>query len=112
MLDLGTELYVMMYLLMFIAGWIPLRKANKINIIPSGNPVARLVNALGITGCLTTMVVGFFPPSNINTGSEWHFISLFAIGLCMLAAPGIIIMVLKSKKAIGIYDTGTQYEFA
>lgn len=94
--DLSTELYVIMYVLMFFAALKHLLAADKINLIPWGKFGAVSVICLGFIGTFTTLVVGFFPPVDINIGSPMHYIAYFTGGLIIMIAP-VVLLVLHKK---------------
>jgi len=98
LLDLSTELYVIMYLLMFIAALKIIISCDKILLIPGGKFTATCAILLGLIGCSTTIIVGFFPPSSINVGSNLHYITLFSIGLLSMIVPAIILILYKILK--------------
>lgn len=97
LLDLSTEIYVIMYLLMFVASIVLIMKAEKIIIIPGGKTGALILAIAGLCGSLTAFVVGFFPPSNINVGSDAHYVITFAIGMLVLISPCILLLWHKIK---------------
>jgi amino acid transporter len=72
--DLSTELYVLMYVLMFLSA---------IAIDKKMWPLC----FFGIIGCVITLVVGFFPPGDINVGGFWHYELLFSAGLIGMILP-------------------------
>ena len=53
---------------------------------------------LGLVGCVTAFVVGFFPPGNINVGSHWHYVLLFSSSLLVMASPALLLNYYQSKK--------------
>jgi amino acid transporter len=87
LLDLSTELYIMMYILMFIVAFVLLVRAKQIQLIPGKKIGAYLLTTAGLIGCCTAFVVGFFPPSNINVGGTIHYVTLFAGGLMIMVSP-------------------------
>jgi len=86
---------VLMYLLLFIAGLKIIISCDKILLIPGGKLSALLVLFLGFVGCITAIVVGFFPPNNINVGGDAHYIILFTTGLLLMIAPVIGLILCK-----------------
>ncbi len=88
--DLSTELYMMMYVLMFLAA-IVLKLKNTHSMgtfhIPGGRWGTAVISSLGLLGCLLTLVIGFFPPSNIDVGSVHHYEFLFTSGLIVMLIP-------------------------
>lgn len=95
--DLSTELYVLMYIIMFLAAFKLLLKAGKIYIIPGKKIGAFVVCMLGLLGSLTAIVVGFFPPTAVDVGSADHFIKTFSIGLVVMLLPVLVLLLLKAK---------------
>lgn len=99
--DLSTEMYVIMYVLMFLSGIMLHYKHKNIKRsfkIPGGTPMKWVVCLFGILSCLITLVIGFIPPSELTFGSEWHYSLIFAGGLIILCLPGLL---LGLKKANG-----------
>ena len=94
--DLSTELYVMMYVLMFLSALVLHYKDKNIKKsfkIPGGTPIKWLLCLFGLTSCLTTLVIGFIPPSLLQFGSIWHYAEVFAIGIIVLCSPGIFLSI-------------------
>lgn len=87
---LSTELYMIMYILMFCAG-LKLHYAYTKRVpsfkIPGGNKGIWAVCLLGLTGCLLTIVVTFFPPENINIGSPLRYIWMICAGNILTISP-------------------------
>lgn len=105
LIDLSTELYVIMYLLMFAASFKHLCRAEKINVIPGGKLGAIALSILGLIACIITLTIGFFPPTQINFGTTTHFMLLFAGGLLVMVSPSILLIIYKKychKAASGI----------
>lgn len=99
--DLSTEMYVMMYMLMFLAA-IKLHYKNK-HIkkpftIPGGTFSKWALCLLGLSSCLITLIVGFIPPSELDFGSVLHYALVFAAGLIVLCLPGILLVQRSSWK--------------
>ncbi len=88
---LSTELYVLMYVLMFFAGIYLKRKLWPICL-------------LGLIGCGITLLVGFIPPSGIDVGSKLHYEIVFSLGLLVMIAPVIFFYLYKARTAL-IYST-------
>lgn len=96
--DLSTELYVMMYLIMFIAAIVLKYKnphrSNTFNI-PGAQYGMYITSVVGIIGCLIALVVGFFPPSDINVGSTLHYEIVFSLGIILMILPIFIFYIYK-----------------
>ena len=87
--DLSTELYVMMYFLMFFLAIKLLWGANRIHVIPGRKFSAMVVCCLGLMGSLTALIVGFLPPESIEVGRR--YVLLFSMGLVVMILPGILL---------------------
>ncbi|EKD78067.1 MAG: hypothetical protein ACD_42C00056G0006 [uncultured bacterium] len=93
--DLSTELYVMMYVLMFLSAIVLHYKHRHIEkpfSIPGGTPMKWILCLFGLLSCMITLIIGFIPPSNLHFGSIWHYAAVFAAGLIILCAPGLVLM--------------------
>lgn len=90
---LSTQLYMMMYMLMFLAG---LRLHHKYTNRPKvfkipGNDVGMWsICLLGLLGCLATVAVGFLPPEHVDVGGPVHYASMIAIGNLLALAPLVL----------------------
>ncbi|WP_298628012.1 APC family permease [uncultured Legionella sp.] len=97
--DLSTELYIMMYVLMFIAAWrlkgkFPLLKRPF--AIPGGKIGYYLVCILGLFGCTITLIVGFIPPEqSMDVGGAAHFRRVFSLGIIMMLLPAFLLYLRK-----------------
>ena len=87
---LSTELYMIMYVLMFTAG---LYLHYKFIDRPSsfkipGKAVGMWTTVLlGLVGCVTTIIVSFIPPENINTGTPLRYFLMICIGNVVTISP-------------------------
>lgn len=97
--DLSTELYIVMYLLMFIAA-IKLRQKypNKPRPfkVPGGNAGYYLTCMLGIIGCIITLIVGFFPPADSLNMAASTYRVIFSLGIVAMALPSLFFYLYKS----------------
>lgn len=100
--DLSTELYMMMYVLMFIAAWRIKSLFPAINrpfTVPGGKIGYYLTCTLGLLGCIITLVVGFIPPEQaVGAGGETHFRWIFSLGIFLMILPAFLIYWRKNKK--------------
>ncbi|KTD82496.1 APC family permease [Legionella waltersii] len=96
---LSTELYMMMYVMMFIAAWVLKTKFKDVHrpfAIPGGKFGYRLTCILGLIGCAVTLTVGFIPPvDSINLGSPRVFQLVFSLGIVLMLIPAFIIYLRK-----------------
>ena len=89
--SLTTQLYMLMYVLMFLSA-LQLRRQstsrqNNAFSIPGGVRGTRLVCYLGLTGCIITLLVGFIPPSHFNIGSKLYYETIFCGGMLTMITP-------------------------
>ncbi len=88
--DLSTQLYMLMYILVFLAAlFIHYKYADhpKAFKIPGAKVGKWITCCLGILGCSVTVIVGFFPPSGINVGGSLHYELLFCSGIIVMLLP-------------------------
>ena len=88
--DLSTQLYLIMYVLMFAAAiMIKYKFSNPLTgfKIPGGKLGMWLTCIAGTLGCLVSIVVGFFPPSGINVGTDAHYVTVFTLGMLLMTLP-------------------------
>jgi amino acid transporter len=91
--DLSTELYMIMYVFMFLAALRLRYKYSHVERpfkIPGGNSGMWIVALLGIFGCLITLWVGFFPPDSIDVGGVAHYHKIFGLGIVVMILPVLI----------------------
>lgn len=97
---LSTQLYILMYVLMFIAALF-LKLTNHfestISIIPGGKIGMLCVCILGLMGCAMTLVVGFIPPEGIDVGTPLHYLVTFSIGMIAMILPVGLLYLYKHK---------------
>lgn len=90
---LATQLYMIMYALMFLAA-IRLRYVNKNKRqgfrIPGGNFGMWLVAGLGIIGTILTLIISFIPPNIINIGGVLRYEGMLIIGLIVMSLPPFV----------------------
>lgn len=96
-----AQLYLVMYILMFAAA-IKLRykrpDVTRAYRVPGGNIGMWAIAGIGILSSIFTIIMGFFPPSQIKTGSVAFYITFLLVGLILLcAAPSIILLFQKPK---------------
>jgi glutamate:GABA antiporter len=101
---LSTELYMLMYILMFCAGlklhhtYVDRPKAFK---IPGNNLGMWTISLLGLIGCLITITVTFIPPENVDIGSHWKYLFMICAGNVLTISPlGLFYLYQKKKLAL------------
>lgn len=99
---LSTELYVLMYVFMFIAAIrIKHRYADKPRpfAIPGGALGYYATCTLGLIGCVMSLIVGFFPPETaIQLGGAHHFRVIFISGIILMLLPAFFLLILKKRR--------------
>ncbi len=105
---LAAQLYMLMYLLMFVAA-IRLRltapnhpRAFK---IPGGLLGMYIVAGIGMIGVLTTLVVSFMPPDGIDVGSVLRYELTLIIGLTLMCSPPFIAYGLQVRRKKNLAST-------
>ncbi|GAB4393343.1 MAG: amino acid permease [Gammaproteobacteria bacterium] len=90
---LTTQLYMVMYFLMFAAG-IRLRylKPNVVRSyrLPGGNLGMWIVAGIGACACLIAIAIGFLPPTGFNYGSIQRYELILITGFVLLSIPPFI----------------------
>jgi len=98
---LSTELYMIMYVLMFLAAvrlhyrYIHRPKVFK---IPGGKVGIWLTCIVGLFGCLVTIIVGFFPPDTIQISSTGQYARMIGFGNLLMIAPVFLFYLYKKQK--------------
>ena len=106
---LAAQLYMIMYVLMFMSCiYLRYSRAEVSGIgfkIPFGLKGVVVVASAGILGALTTFIIGFIPPANIDVGGVWHYESLLIIGLLVMASPAFILFqLMKSQSSLSLLN--------
>jgi glutamate:GABA antiporter len=96
---LSTELYILMYVVMFIAAIRLKRTATdrpRPFVIPGKRYGYYATCALGLMGCCITLIIGFFPPAeSMEMGSATHFRLVFSAGILLMLIPAFILYWIK-----------------
>lgn len=99
---LSTELYILMYAIMFIAAWKAKKKFQHLPRsfrIPGGRLGYYTTCLIGLLGCLLTLIVGFIPPEDsINFGTAAYFQWVFGLGIIGMISPAVLICVLRHRR--------------
>jgi amino acid transporter len=104
---LSTELYIMMYVLMFLAAIRVKRKFAHLHrpfAIPGKQAGYYFTCILGLMGCIITLIIGFFPPAeSLEMGSANHFRLVFGTGIVIMLIPaGLLYLRRKSIKTTNL----------
>lgn len=106
---LAAQLYMLMYLLMFLAA-IKLRfkfpEHRGSFRIGRGNLGLLIFACMGIIGVLTTLGVSFIPPEGVNIGSVFRYETSLIVGLILMCSPPLILIYRKSKVSVNAVDLG------
>ena len=97
---LATQLYMVMYILMFAAGiCLRFRRNPRSGYrIPGGRWGTAVVASIGILGASATFMIGFFPPEGISIMSQTHYGWIVLAGILVTAVPGIPFIFGRYKK--------------
>ncbi len=99
---LSTELYMIMYILMFLSAlrlhhkYVDRPKSFK---IPGKNIGMWLTCFLGLFGCMSTITVSFFPPDNVNIGSSLRYVLMICGGNLLTITPVLLFFLYKSSRS-------------
>lgn len=99
---LSTELYMLMYILMFCAGiWLHYTHTQRENTfkIPGRHWGIWFVTILGFIGCLSTIIVSFFPPESTNLDSTTRYLAMIIGGNVVTISP-IFLLLYYQKQAL------------
>lgn len=98
---LSTQLYMVMYLLMFCAA---LKLHYKYPELPTfikifgKNGAVWIFSLLGLLGSLLTIVVSFFPPEGLAIDRPMHYIFMIGLGNIVTLSPLILFFVYQKKR--------------
>lgn len=99
--DLSTEIYILMYVMMFVAA-IHLKRKHAHRprpfAIPGGKIGFYTTCLLGLIGCTITLIIGFFPPEqSVDVGGAAHFRLIFSLGIILMLSPAVILCSFRKK---------------
>ncbi len=98
LIALTSQLYLLMYVLMFVAALV-LRykhpKTPRAYKIPGGNVGMWIVSGMGIVSSLFAIVLGFIPPEQLDTGSLIFYELFLALGITLFCSAPFIILLFK-----------------
>lgn len=100
---LSTELYMIMYILMFSAAirlhYTHTNRAKTFKI-PGKKFGIWATALLGLVGCLTTIIVSFFPPDLINIGSPIRYFLMICVGNIVTITPLLLFFLHKKRTRV------------
>lgn len=93
--DLSTELYMLMYIMLFLSA-LKLGRSEKMGVyqMPRGRS---LICLLGLFGCLLTIFVGYLPPEGIDVGGGLRYGLMIAGGNLILIFPALLLISYKKN---------------
>lgn len=100
---LSTELYMGVYLILFLVCLncpYDEKGDTKLFQIPGGKKGIWGTCLVGLSGCLLTIIVSFFPPSGIEVGSVFQYFCLILIGNVATIAPVFAFFLYRQKKRV------------
>ena len=99
---LASQLYVIAYLMLFVAV-IYLRykrpEVERTYKISQSNMGVWLISIVAILNALFALFVGFFPPSQIESGNTFSYILLTVLGIGIF---GCVPFIVKEKETLGV----------
>jgi amino acid transporter len=100
---LSTQLYVLMYVLMFLAAICLKYKFTQqpqAFTIPGGKLGMWLASIFGLIGCGITLCVGFIPPAGIDVGGILHYEIVFSCALIVMITPVWLFYLYRAKAPV------------
>jgi amino acid transporter len=100
---LSTGLYMMMYVLMFLAAIFlhhRYKDRPKVFKIPGGNFGMWLTSLLGLVGCILTIIIGFFPPPELKFESISKYALMIGLGNVIVLSPLPLFYIYKNSKKL------------
>ena len=93
-----AQLALLVYIIMFIAAiYLRYKEPEKFRAykIPGGNWGIWLTGIVGIAACIGTIIVGFFPPSQIQVGKIFTYEAILIVGIVIFCVPPFILYALR-----------------
>lgn len=98
LMTLSTVIYMLMYILMFLAVIrLRVKRVSSAFQIPLGNLGLFFTCGLGLIGTLITIIVSFIPPPGIPIASPLVYSSMVWIGSILLIAPVFLLIAFKKQ---------------
>ncbi len=100
---LSTELYMIMYILMFCAA-VKLRhqeikRAHSFKI-PGKNLGIWVTACFGLIGCIATIIVSFFSPEYVHLGGHGRYLTMIAVGNVVTISPVLLFYLYKKRSSL------------
>jgi len=91
---LAAILYLTVYIIMFLAA-IKLRYTEPKTLrpykVPGGNLGMWIIAGIGIVACLSAIILGFIPPSQVTTGNTVFYVAFLLIGYLVIIGIPLVI---------------------
>ena len=103
--SLSTELYMIMYILMFLAALrLHYKYVNRPKVfkIPGKHKGMWTTCLLGLFGCSATITVSFFPPENINIGDPVRYVLMIVFANLITILPVFLFFYYKRRKQVRV----------
>lgn len=91
---LAAQLYMIMYIIMFAAAmWLRVKHPTLVRPfrVPGGRIGIYVVSGIGILTSVFTLVIGFFPPTDIDVGIQNHYALMLFSGLILMSCPPFLL---------------------
>lgn len=88
-----AQLAVLFYIFLFLSAWrlrFKVTDRKRAYCIPGGNWGIGSVTVVGLTGCLLTLILGFFPPQGIKVHNLLKFDLILFSGLLLFCLPAVL----------------------
>ncbi|MBX7065679.1 MAG: APC family permease [Parachlamydiales bacterium] len=101
LMALSTGLYMVMYILLFLAA-LKLKRTAQSYRIPRG---LRTISCLaGLFGCVMTIIVGFEPPPGYVIESKLQYMLTIGLGFALLILPVLFLFAYQKKRLVAAQD--------
>ncbi|MBI3211419.1 MAG: amino acid permease [Simkania negevensis] len=95
---LASQLYLVMYILLFLAALIlRYKRPNVIRAyrVPGGKFGLWAISLIGIFGAIFSIIIGFYPPPEINISHFWGYALFLGIGMVIFCSAPFLILFFK-----------------
>jgi amino acid transporter len=90
---LASQLQAITYSLMFLSAiWLRYKHPDRPRAfrVPGGNIGMIIIAGIGLTCCLSVLILGFIPPATLNIGDIVYYELFLFFGMLALLAPGLV----------------------
>jgi amino acid transporter len=96
---LSTELYMLMYVLIFLSALKLGRPAKDKTTYQIPKGIRRLACALGLGACALTILISFQIPDGVDAGDKFHYAFLIAMGNILMVSPVGLLLFYKKRSS-------------